>query len=230
MATAKFSGFTRETTRFLKGLSRNNNKAWFDAHRDDYEEHYLAPAKKFVEAMGARLVKLAPDVVAEPRVNGSIFRVNRDIRFSKDKTPYKDHIDLWFWEGRSRKQAISGFYLRVRADGVDIGAGAHHFEKPTLDAYRKRVADARSGEALAKLALKLERAGFPVRGEQYKKLPRGVEPISEVRDKLMRHGALFSDVDEKRPSELFSSAFLNFCLARWRKLAPLHRWLVDELQ
>ena len=61
------------------------------------------------------LRSIAPDIHAEPRVNGSIFRINRDIRFSKDKTPYKDHLDLWFWEG-NRKGAVSGFFLQADRD------------------------------------------------------------------------------------------------------------------
>lgn len=83
----RFAGFGKETLRFLRELGRNNERAWFEAHRDDYEAHYLAPAISLVEALGERLVKIAPAVCVEPRVNGSIFRINRDVRFSKDKTP-----------------------------------------------------------------------------------------------------------------------------------------------
>ena len=226
----QFSGFTQETSAFLRGLGENNTKAWFDAHRDDYETHYLAPAKSLVEALGDRLLKLAPGIRAEPRVNGSIFRINRDIRFSRDKTPYKDHIDLWFWEGPNRKTAVSAFFLRIRATRVEIGAGALHFERQSLAAYRKSLSLDRSAKALATAISKVERAGFRVYGEHYKKLPRGVKPSSELRDTLMRHNALWCSRDQKLPDEFYSAAFATYCSKTWRKLLPLHRWLVDELQ
>ena len=129
-----FAGFPAETQKFLKGLSKNNNKEWFDAHRSDYDDHWVTPAKAFVEAAGEALQDLAP-VEAQPRVNGSIFRVNRDVRFSADKRPYKDHLDFWFWEGE-RKTAVSGFYLRITPTEVGIGVGAHGFDKDRLAKYR----------------------------------------------------------------------------------------------
>ncbi|MEM6991152.1 MAG: DUF2461 family protein, partial [Myxococcota bacterium] len=92
---AKFDGFPKQTLTFLKGLGANNDKAWFTAHRADYDNYFMEPAKHFVVALGERLAKSSPGIHAEPKVNGSIFRINRDVRFSKDKRPYKDHLDLW---------------------------------------------------------------------------------------------------------------------------------------
>lgn len=83
-----FQGFPPHTTEFLRGLSMNNSRVWFDEHRADYDSYWVEPAKAFVVAAGAALQEIAP-VEAQPRVNGSIFRVNRDIRFSVDKRPYK---------------------------------------------------------------------------------------------------------------------------------------------
>ena len=119
---SEFTGFPPQTLDFLTGLSANNSKDWFDAHRSDYDAYWVEPAKAFVEAAGEALVDLAPEIEAQPRVNGSIFRVNRDIRFSKDKRPYKDHRDFWFWEGQ-RKQAVSGFFMRITPDALGIGVG-----------------------------------------------------------------------------------------------------------
>lgn len=91
--------FSAETVEFLTDLRAHNDKAWFDANRARYEFGYVEPAKDFVEVMGPGLEKLVPGIHAEPSVRGSIFRINRDIRFSSDKRPYKDHLDFWFWEG-----------------------------------------------------------------------------------------------------------------------------------
>jgi uncharacterized protein (TIGR02453 family) len=91
-----FAGFPPEGLAFLEGLGRDNTKAYFDAHRATYESALLEPAKAFVVALGEELrARVSPGIRAEPRVNGSILRINRDTRFSADKTPYKDHLDLW---------------------------------------------------------------------------------------------------------------------------------------
>jgi uncharacterized protein (TIGR02453 family) len=86
----EFSGFPREALGFLRNLSASNSKTWFNTNRDDCESYWVEPAKAFVKAVGEELSAIAPAVEAQPRVNGSIFRINRDVRFSKDKTPYKE--------------------------------------------------------------------------------------------------------------------------------------------
>jgi uncharacterized protein (TIGR02453 family) len=222
-----FDGFGSNTKKFLRDLGRNNDKAWFDAHRADYDAYYLEPAKAFVEAVGPKLEKLAPNVHWEPRVNGSIFRVNRDIRFSKDKTPYKDHIDLWFWEGQ-RKTALSGFYLRIRDKTIYIGAGSHGFSKEALARYRKRMNDEKAAKSLGALVKRLERAGYEVGGKTYKKPPRGFNG-NAAGENLVLHSALSAGVERKSPPELGSSKFASYCAREWKKLAPLHRWLIDNV-
>ena len=83
MTVNPFYGCPKETLQFFTELAANNNKPWFDAHKPDYERYVLGPARDFVVAMGERLMELSPNVVADPRVNKSIFRIYRDIRFSK---------------------------------------------------------------------------------------------------------------------------------------------------
>src|SRR5213083_1396570 len=99
---ASFTGFDPAALDFLRGLGEHNDRAWFEAHRADYEGLLLAPARELVIALGERLTAIAPGLRADPRVNGSILRINRDTRFSNDKRPYKTHLDLWLWEGDGR--------------------------------------------------------------------------------------------------------------------------------
>lgn len=223
-----FAGFPKQTLTFLRALSKNNDRDWFQSHRDDYERYWLEPARSFVDAAGEQLVKLAPDVNAEPRINGSIFRINRDIRFSSDKRPYKDYLDLWFWEGE-RRSAVSGFYLRIAPRIIGIGVGAHSFDKDRLTAFRSAVADDETGPPLAKIVASMARKGFVVKGEHYKRVPRGYEPPNAAAERLLRHSALWLGEDEPIPDELHTAAFVRYALSRWRKMAPLHRWLVDTL-
>jgi uncharacterized protein (DUF2461 family) len=100
-----FGGFPPETIRFLRQLRANNRKDWFDAHRTDYEAFWVAPAKAFVVAAGQLLVELAPGIRAEPRVLGSIFRINRDTRFARD--PVRTRITSTSGSGRASGAAPS---------------------------------------------------------------------------------------------------------------------------
>lgn len=226
---AEFTGFPTETTTFLTKLSANNSKEWFDAHRSDYEQYWLEPARAFVVAAAERLVRLSPNIRAEPRVNGSIFRINRDIRFSKDKTPYKTTLDIWFWEGVRRK-AVSGYFLRISPDELGIGVGAHGFDKDQLNAYRAAVVDPRAGAMLRETVAEIESSGWPVKGEQLKQLPRGFEARDPFEERYLRYSALWTGEDTPAPKSLRSGRLVSYAINRWAKQAPLHRWLVDTLQ
>ena len=222
-----FAGFPQATLDFLAGIRADNSKAWFDAHRSDYDSHYVGVAKDFVEAAGEALAEIAP-VQAEPRVNGSIFRVNRDIRFTKDKRPYKDHLDIWIWEGADRRTAASGFYLRITPDQVGIGVGAHGFDKDGLAAFRAAVVDPAAGPALLDAVAATERAGFEVKGAHYKNVPAGFEANGETA-RLLRHAALWTGEDVPIPKSVHTRRFVGWCMTRWQKSLPIHRWLVDHL-
>ena len=222
-----FGGFPKQTVAFLRGLSKNNTKEWFTEHRSDYDDYWVDPAKDFVVAAGEALQKVAP-VEFQPKVNGSIFRVNRDVRFSNDKRPYKDHLDFWFWEGE-RKTAASGFFLRITSTELGLGVGAHSFDKDRLAAYRDAVVDSSSGPSLVKATKAVAKAGFPAKGEHYKKLPRGYEASNADPELLLRYAALWCGEDIKHPKELHTGGIVKYTVDGWKKLAPLHRWLVDNI-
>jgi uncharacterized protein (TIGR02453 family) len=221
-----FSGFPPATLDFLRNLGANNTKSWFDDHRIDYERDYLAPALAFIAAMDGPLHDLHPDVHAEPRVNGSLFRINRDVRFSKDKTPYKDHLDLFFWVGEGRSRDRPGFFFRLRADRLILGAGMHAFDARMLEAYRRAVLDAGAGPALETAVATARAAGASVEGVGYRKLPAGLDP-THPRAQFLRHNALHASFDEPIPASLSSPAFVEHCLSRFRPLAPLLAWVAD---
>lgn len=223
-----FSGFKEPTTDFLAALSENNSKSWFDEHREDYEDHWVAPAKEFVVAAGEALADINPRVEAQPRVNGSIFRVNRDVRFSADKTPYKDHLDFWFWEGE-RKTAVSGYYLRVTPTEIGVGAGAHGFDKNRLTAFRAAVVDPKAGKSLASAVEAVEKAGWHVKGESYKRIPRGFEPADAEQERFLRHSSLWCGLDTPHPASMRTARLIPYVVRRWEQMDPLHRWLVDTL-
>ena len=147
---SKFNGFSEEFFSFFENLKSNNTKQWFENHRDDYEEFVLQPAREFVGEMGEKLRKIAPEVNAIPKINKSLFKINRDVRFSKDKSPYKTYMGIWLWDGDRKRMECSGFYLHVENNQMLIGVGFKMFPKPLLDLYRQAVVDKSLGAALRK--------------------------------------------------------------------------------
>lgn len=220
-----FEGFSKKTFSFMKGLRKNNSKKWFDAHRQEYEENLLDPAKAFVEAMGEKLHKISAEIHAEPRINRSIRRINRDLRFSQDKSPYKDHLDLVFWEGASTRCSASSFHFRMFGDRMVLDGGIHEFAKGQLDVYREAVIDPNDGPALDRALKKVQKAGYTVGGAQYKKVPRGYDAGHKYAPYLIYRG-LYAGIDFKIPEEALSPKFVDFCFTHYKKLAPLQRWLL----
>jgi uncharacterized protein (TIGR02453 family) len=218
--------FSKETVRFLAGLRRNNKKEWFEAHRDDYDSHFIEPAKAFVAALAPRLARIDPAIHAEPRVNGSILRINRDVRFSKDKSPYKDHLDLWFWSGEDKGWDCSGFFFRLTPDELLVGGGMHGFMPEALARYRAAVLDDVKGAALVRAVAKVRKAGHEVGGQTYKKTPRGVAE-DHPRADLLKHSGLYAGWTGKHPRELSGPGLVSFVAKHCAAVAPIHHWLRD---
>jgi len=223
--TQNFKAFPNGTLKFLRGIRKNNTKTWFEAHRADYDDYYVAAGKQFVETIGPKLSKLSPQLVAEPRINGSIYRINRDVRFSKDKRPYKDHLDFTFWEG-DKKTTASSLFFRVSPDGVFIGTG-HHSCPHLLKALRGAVAGEDSGKRLAAVAKKLRKSGYELEGRHYKRPPRDL-PADGPAAEFLLHNALYV-VTEEKPAAASDPALIEVCLKHWKAAQPLHRWLIDHV-
>lgn len=212
--------FPADTVAFLRELGANNNKTWFEANRARYETAFVEAGKEFVVAAAPLLDEIAPGICAEPRVNGSVFRINRDLRFSKDKTPYKDHLDFWFWHG-TRKGAVSGLFARVAPRGVFVGAGCHGFSRDALPVYRRALETEEQG--LRTIVDRLEAAGYTVSDEA----GATGEP---VRDRLGRCKALFTVAEEPVALAGDAERLLPRLAGHWRAMAPLHLWLVRHVQ
>jgi len=223
--TTTFQGFSGKTLKFLRQLGRNNNRDWFQENRTTYDEELMEPAKAFVAAMGEKLPGISPDIRAEPKVNGSIRRINRDTRFSKDKTPYKTHLEFHFLQGEGKERP--GYYLTIKADSLGIGAGMCCM-KPVLEQYREAVAGSQ-GKMLVSAVRRAEKAGYRTEGEQLKRVPRGYDADHERAD-LLRHTGLYVAKDVSIPEEFHSRSLVPLCIREFRKLANFVEWqtmLVD---
>ena len=226
----RFKGFPNETVTFLIELSQNNDKGWFDAHRQDYESYYLPPAKEFVIHLGDALRQIAPGIHAEPALNKSIFRIHRDVRFSKDKSPYKAHLAVFLWEGsRPKRMECPGFYFHLEPPNLMIGHGIHTFPKPHLEAYRKRVAQPEHGKALSDALQQLaSKKIYNFGSQRYKRLPTGYDLDYRYADLLLNKG-LTVGIETLIPDELYSPELIEYCMLYYVDMAPIHTWLLEML-
>ncbi|MCJ7832983.1 MAG: DUF2461 domain-containing protein [Deltaproteobacteria bacterium] len=221
-----FSGFPKQTVTFFRNLAKNNNKMWFDQNKDVYEQQVLVPARDFILALGTKLKKIAPGVHADPRVNKSIFRLNRDIRFSHDKTPYTTHLGIWFWEGSRPRMECSGFYFHLEPERCMLGVGLYAFPKDMLETYRRSVVHPKHGPALAKAITAIKKnKDYYVGDQHYKKIPQGFDPTHKNAEYLLYDG-LYAGVELPVSAKLFSEGFVDLCFEHYKKMASLHRWLL----
>ena len=220
--------FPIQTLAFLEDLATHNDKAWFDANRSRYEEHWLAPARAFVDAVGPKLKTLSPSVEWAPKVNGSIFRINRDTRFSKDKTPYKVQVDLWFWQGDRRGWDSPGFFFRLTPQQLIIGAGMHTMQKEVLSNFRAAVD--RDGDALAAALRPIqEHPELKLGTDAGKLVPRGYAKDHKHAELLKLKG-LWGGYEDEVPSIVHEPGFADWCVERWAVTMPLQRWLLESLK
>ena len=225
---SEFVGFPVEFVSFFENLKKNNTKEWFEKNRKDYENFILHPSREFVVAMGKKLRRIAPEINAIPQVNKSLFKINRDIRFSKDKSPYKTYMGIWMWEGNRKRMESSGFYLHVENKTILIGVGIKMFPKPLLDRYRQSVADKKLGAEFKKAVKKVADQGYLIDGKHYKKVPRGYEADHPNADFLLYNG-LTARIEERVPEAFFSDAIIDYAYSHFNNMLPLHRWLRKAL-
>ncbi|UCC25775.1 MAG: DUF2461 domain-containing protein [Gemmatimonadales bacterium] len=178
--------FSRETFRFLSDLAANNRRDWFDQNRDRYERHVREPAQEFIVAVGERLDDISPQLRADPRpVGGSLFRIYRDVRFSKDKSPFKTASGIQFRHAAGKDAHAPGLYLHIEPRNCFVGMGAWRPAGPALRAIREGLAADPGGwrEAVNDPAFK---RSFELGGESLMRPPRGFDPEHPLVEDLKR--------------------------------------------
>jgi len=207
--------FSPELFRFLRQLKRNNDREWFKARKADYEAAVRDPLLRFVAALEEPLRAVSPAILVDPRpVGGSVFRIHRDTRFAKDKTPYKTHAAAHFRHRAGSDVHAPGLYLHLEPGQVFFGAGIWHPDAPALAAIRAAILD--RGAAWKKLtASRSLRAQAELRGESLKRAPKGVDPdhplIEDLKRKDFTLVGTSSEAEAVAPG--FQRRFLRFCRA-----------------
>jgi len=207
---SEFSGFPVEALDFYDDLEVDNTRSFWTQHKHVYDECVRAPMTALCDA-------LAPEFG-----EAKVFRPYRDVRFAKDKTPYKTHQGAFVGVAPS-----TGWYVEVSPRGVRVGGGFYEASGERLAAIRAAMADDRTGPALKRQLTRLEKAGFEIRGERLKTAPRGYD-ADHPRIDLLRHKQLFASKSYGFEPFIHTAELQDRVREDWRALRPLVRWLADR--
>lgn len=225
--------FTSAALRFFKDLRRHNAKPWFEAHKEDYQHMVVLPMRALIEELDVRFARAAPEITGDPK--RSMFRIYRDIRFSKDKSPYKVHAACWFWHrdadprvGDAAESGSAGFYFHLEPGASLIGGGIWMPPRPVLARLRETIVERRPAfERVVKHPGFVRRFGGLDDEEMLKRTPRGFAPdhpaAQWLRYRSFTAGREFSDreVTSRNLGAVLEKEFV--------RLLPLVRWLNGAL-
>ena len=207
--------FTADLFRFLADLRRHNDRAWFAKNKDRYLDSVHEPALEFVRSFAPYLAKISPHFVADDRpVGGSLFRIYRDVRFSKDKSPYKTHVGIDFRHRSGRDVHAPSFYLHLQPGEAFMAAGVWHPDRATLERLREAIVD-KPARWLGVVEDEGFRSRFNRSGDSLKRAPAGFDPDDPLIDDLKRKDHVCDTMLDERTvtSEGFLPIFAGHCEA-----------------
>jgi uncharacterized protein (TIGR02453 family) len=210
----RFAGWPKPALQFFQGLKNDNSKAFFEAHRQVYDEQVRGP-------MEALLAEIEPDV--GPNLTIKIFRLNRDLRFSPDKRPYKEHVGAVFMADAR----ASGFYIQISGDGLYVALGSHEMAPDQLTRYREAVVGT-EGAKLARIVAALLKDGYQISEPSFKRVPAGY-PADHARADLLRRNGLMASRNWKPGQWLHSAEAKQRVRDAIKASKPLTSWLEAQV-
>lgn len=222
-----FRAFPKELFSFMEELSANNRREWFQENKDRYEQYVLQPSLEFIAAIQKPIIKVSPVITAVPkRVGGSLMRIYRDTRFSKDKTPFKSNVGIHFRHELGKDIHAPGLYVHLEPGNCFLGAGLWMPPSEPLAKIRQAIADNSKAWKRVREDKKFV-AKFKFDGEPLKSAPRGYAKdhpmIEEIKSKS------FAAMATIKQSELTSSACIATIVDYFRDSRPLMRFLCEAL-
>ena len=185
--TEHFAGFPKDFFAFFRELKANNNRPWFEENKERFKESVQAPMSQFIAAMAPKLAKISKNFVADPRPNGgSMFRIYRDVRFSKDKRPYKEHAACHFRHALGKDAHAPGFYMHFAPDEVIFGGGLWMPPPEALSKIRDQIAGKPQAWKKAVMDKKFTAHFDGVHGDALTRPPRGYDPEHPYIDDIKR--------------------------------------------
>jgi uncharacterized protein (TIGR02453 family) len=223
----RYARFEPQTIRFLEQLAANNNREWFKESKARYEEQVLDPALRFIDSMHDPLHEMAPHFVAlATRVGGSLMRVYRDTRFSKNKLPYKTNIGIQFRHERAKDVHSPGYYLHIAPGEVFVGVGMWRPDADALRGIRERIV-AKPGEWQRASQDKAFRRNFKLGGESLTRPPRGFDKDHEFIEDIKRKS--FMGVRNLAADAPMSSGFQKTVESSFKAAEPFMRFLCKSV-
>ena len=226
LADARFEGFADTEGRFFRALAKHQNRDWFQAHRAEYDDGWVAPMRLLLDEVRERIDSLfVRHALGDPK----IFRIHRDVRFSKDKSPYKTIIGGYVpLAGGSRGPSHPvPVYVQLGTETF-VGAGHYMMDPAQVARYRAAVLDDGTGKALARIVAALEKAKFRIVSyDALKKVPRGVDP-AHPRAELLKRKSLAVEFPALPKRLVVSRALIGWLVERIERARPLVEWLADE--
>jgi len=219
--------FTREVFQFLGELALNNDREWFAANKQRYEDHVREPSLALVRAMQTPLRKVSKEFIASDRkVGGSLMRIYRDVRFSREKTPYKTNVGIQFRHSAGKDVHAPGLYVHIEPGQLFLGAGLWHPDRDALAAIRKAIVnDPKKWKRVSRSPKFLE--AWSLTGESLKRPPRGFDGEHPLIEDLKRKDHIA--VAELAADELLSPDLPKLLASRYATAKPYVRFLVDAL-
>jgi uncharacterized protein (TIGR02453 family) len=210
--------FTPELFGFFSELGKNNNRDWFTKNKERYERVVREPFLDFIEDAGPHLRSISPHLVADSRpVGGSLFRIHRDVRFSKDKSPYKTYAGAHFRHAAGKDVHAPGVYLHVEPDECFVGGGMWQPDPSALAAIRRAIDQEQAAWR------KVLRSGATFLGETLKRPPQGYPPDHPLIEDLKRKSFVTSVPLEDQ--EVSDSSFMATFVSACHSMQPLMRFL-----
>ena len=163
-----FSGFTPESLDYFENLAANNNKVWFEDHRDDFEQYLMEPLKGLVSDLSGAMLAIDPELVTIPAVDKTISRIYRDTRFSRNKSPYKTCLWITFKRRSSDWKTSPCFFFEISADGYRYGMGFYSATKETMDSLRRFI-EAKPAEFRKNITFLGKQDIFTLEGDRYRR-------------------------------------------------------------
>ncbi len=220
--------FKQSLIKFLRQLEKNNNRTWFQENKTRYESDVLSPALEFIDQMSVPLRKISRHFKAVPkRSGGSLMRVYRDTRFSKDKTPYKTNVGIQFRHELGKDVHAPGYYFHIDPNSIFVGVGIWHPENKTLAKIRDYIADNPSEWKRIKKAKRFK-DHLELSGTSLKRPPRGYDPEHVHIEDLKRKD--FIAVANLPRSFIYDKDLINNTTTILRSGTPLMRFLCEAIE
>ena len=223
-----FNHFEPSLMAFLKQLQANNNKQWFNDHKQTYEDAVRTPALAFIEQMDSWIRMISPHYEASPKkVGGSLMRVYRDVRFSKDKSPYKTNVGIQFRHEVGKDVHAPGFYLHIAPEEIFLGVGTWHPAPDALKAIRERIAN-QPGPYQDAIEHGPFTEHFELVGDSLVRPPKGYDRDHPLIEEIKRKD--FIAVCHLPEDVLYQDGLCEHVAKLFGRAQPLQKFLCDALE